>query len=97
LQGDWSSDVCSSDLGAQQVVSPPRLRSARQRYFDFQRATASRENLSIRRPLPQQGSPKLSISRLISMVATAKRPFAPRSAFLPRSEERRVGKDCIYM
>src|SRR5205807_7833190 len=70
LQGDWSSDVCSSDL-----PSRPRVSSASLRYV---RSTSveSREGAK-------------------AMVC---RPFlrndSATSRAQPRSEERRVGKEC---
>src|SRR5256885_3815798 len=61
LQGDWSSDVCSSDLSGC--------------------ATSSASRRKTRRSLPT----------FLHISATAAR--ATPSA-IPRSEERRVGKEC---
>src|SRR5437867_3724813 len=71
--GDWSSDVCSSDLGAASVRSRPSSRGCR----GCRRGRALR-----RRRAPGQRE-----------AAAHHRPRI-RARRRPRSEERRVGKEC---
>jgi uncharacterized protein with ParB-like and HNH nuclease domain len=41
LDGDWSSDVCSSDLGGHQIVDPNYNRTEYQYILDGQQRTTS--------------------------------------------------------
>src|SRR5207248_7217524 len=83
--GDWSSDVCSSDLkpvepppAPETAIAPPAPRNA-----------ASAHSRST--PPPPDGKPScLSRGRL----QPANRRFAALPTTLGRSEERRVGKEC---
>src|SRR5256885_10073308 len=75
LQGDWSSDVCSSDLdaAAHHLLVFVKERVPADQLLEVHRVHAS----------PNPGS--------ISPVSF-RQVLGPRS--LPRSEERRVGKEC---
>src|SRR3546814_1133092 len=66
---DWSSDVCSSDLGPDGLIVEPGV---------FVRAAGCNRG----DPAPVQG--------LAEACETERHPFADR-----RSEERRVGKECV--
>src|SRR3546814_20889839 len=78
---DWSSDVCSSDLGPENQGS--------------ERSIASREY----RQLPAAPmSPRWGIygeSRSRQHKRDPIRPFRPTHRWRWRSEERRVGKECV--
>src|SRR5256885_7016057 len=79
LQGDWSSDVCSSDLEREELgrraATPPK------------RAV---EVIGIRRPLQQWLKDEGDGARAGQFL----RKGGPRHAPARRSEERRVGKEC---
>src|SRR3712207_7419338 len=74
---DWSSDVCSSDLGARLAALPRARPDDRQRaqvlHGALDRVAHPRAGLSQDEPAP---------------------PAHQRQPGLPRSEERRVGKEC---
>src|SRR3546814_5273500 len=74
---DWSSDVCSSDLGGRLAVAGPPLRLA----------------LSSRR-LRQFGQDAISEPTNARRFAVAIAGMV-RSNDMIRSEERRVGKECV--
>src|SRR3546814_18300405 len=96
---DWSSDVCSSDLPAERqlhglAADGPDLPALN---TDRRRPTWS---LGFRPLLPREG-PILLIAWACNRsgkLATISRwgclPSSPASS-LPRSEERRVGKECV--
>src|SRR5256885_11365270 len=74
LQGDWSSDVCSSDLASSWMSSSDRGRS---------RPVVKSSSTTV----DPGGNPP---SSRISGTLIASRP---QGWILPRSEERRVGKE----
>src|SRR3546814_1150840 len=79
---DWSSDVCSSDLAAK--LSLPLLR---------QRVSASGERLERAGLTPRLLGRRWASARdALAPVARVLPQLDPR---LPRSEERRVGKECV--
>src|SRR5256885_6936812 len=75
LQGDWSSDVCSSDLASD--VSSGTTRASRQKISATPMAFAWVSMAPLGLPV---------VPEVYEMMAT--------SSALPRSEERRVGKEC---
>src|SRR5207237_3971208 len=80
---DWSSDVCSSDL-ALSIISLT---------FPFVFQGNSCNNFSIR------FSARYSISHIHlvrSLIQTLWSPFFPHDPSGNRSEERRVGKECMH-
>src|SRR5256885_3122138 len=79
LQGDWSSDVCSSDLGRSLASKSCSARST-----PVIIVNASAETLA------HCGTFICSMSHGIR----AGSPRAPAAAIALRSEERRVGKEC---
>src|SRR3546814_15446974 len=97
---DWSSDVCSSDLG-RQCSNQPSL---------FAACCEARANQATRgrlRPLPSAG-PAASAEQGVRRQNIWHRPWRKlaecrprlwvdimRRAFGVRSEERRVGKECV--
>src|SRR3546814_20642063 len=107
LISDWSSDVCSSDLGA----SFANVRDGRDEAPATPTAAenAAAEQAQALPPLPEEG-----VARLLGLANAAKEPLrafliqhssnAERAFFLriaqrllppsPRSEERRVGPEC---
>src|SRR5690348_18166004 len=89
--GDWSSDVCSSDLGYQRVSG--RLRQLAEGH------PASAEALyycgvSIFQSAEGMGKPAAlaAAEEYLKRAVSSKPDYAP--AHLERSEERRVGKGC---
>src|SRR5205807_7707385 len=90
LQGDWSSDVCSSDLTVSRAVN----QSQNERFEGRDSAPATPGE-------PRKGSPLRNVAiLLIAMVVVSLLVLSgviprlrARSA-LARSEERRVGKEC---
>src|SRR5256885_1368502 len=72
LQGDWSADVCCSDLVASVVVV----------WLTETLAPVAPVRVKVTPPMP--GSP----------MSWTPLPFVSFHTKLPRSEERRVGKEC---
>src|SRR5207248_4871923 len=85
--GDWSSDVCSSDLFTE-ILSW----SARTRHQEPAEGSAILER-STCAPAPNSGNSVLCRSQL-RLVTTLGRVTAGKDAWESRSEERRVGKEC---
>src|SRR5205807_6366699 len=92
LQGDWSSDVCSSDLRDPSWALPDRG-------VEFHRTPADWPNMALR---VAAHLPRLVVLLAVFLLAgatltygAAKRLSAPSGKPVPaaRSEERRVGKD----
>src|SRR5207247_7042537 len=79
---DWSSDVCSSDLKAQQVV--------REVGMSAEALRASLHTIRLGEMKAQDGKKRLIEANLRLVVSIAKR-YTNRGL---RSEERRVGKEC---
>src|SRR5205807_4270607 len=85
LQGDWSSDVCSSDLMAQtKAIAAGCKQACRFSFFysDFTIVPGPR--------LPSFAPSQLLQIQMLTSAYTAGRD----SASNVRSEERRVGKEC---
>src|SRR3546814_12925955 len=90
---DWSSDVCSSDLGMlgpmrqQQALPEARLSELETRWAEASLHEAEDANVLADRwetlPKPLKSEPRVVIA------------YADRAAELRRSEERRVGKECV--
>src|SRR5256885_5773150 len=76
LQGDWSSDVCSSDLRSERFAEAP-LNGWKQGVLADGFTKSAEPLRAWRRP------PGASFRRALR-----------RAACWPRSEERRVGKEC---
>src|SRR3546814_7243616 len=74
---DWSSDVCSSDLGALKLAAGMTVRDAQ--------APGRFEPLNV---------PDFALTLKDSRIAATGSLRAPRNDAL-RSEERRVGKECV--
>src|SRR5256885_15374799 len=88
LQGDWSSDVCSSDLSWGLGKS---IRNFTKRPSTHA-VLASAASLSI--AATDTGPPSVERGKQKSAPKGAK-PSIPKGRFPPtRSEERRVGKEC---
>src|SRR5205807_7413720 len=79
LQGDWSSDVCSSDLDRSRLATLTR---------PFGPPSPRGRGLSAR--LERTVDPRLSGEPFEFSVFR----FTPSLTTQPRSEERRVGKEC---
>src|SRR3546814_14103662 len=77
---DWSSDVCSSDLGRRVSGAEP------------ERTTAEEST-------PSSSDRRIAIDAIVvGAMAQAVAPFAELAEVTPertRSEERRVGKECV--
>src|SRR3546814_12999018 len=84
---DWSSDVCSSDLPSltplrRQCITP-HLASAR----------ARKETMKAKKtPAKKVVKPKAAAKPVAKKSAAAKKPAPSKGG---RSEERRVGKECV--
>src|SRR3546814_7924153 len=78
---DWSSDVCSSDLG-----NSPDDRSSR---FPLQRRVRGGRALRARAPGAARGA------RAVDGADRDDAGFDGRAGLETRSEERRVGKECV--
>src|SRR5439155_16929093 len=79
---DWSSDVCSSDLGTEAEAVAKPVGSARElRQFFTADVVEEIELLRAMRETTQSGAQKAHLAPRVTMRAE-------------RSEERRVGKEC---
>src|SRR5205807_5192528 len=90
LQGDWSSDVCSSDLGA---------RTGTLSLTDNAGGSPQIMTLSGNGTAPGVGLAPTSLDFGNQLLATTSAPMTVTltntgAAALTRSEERRVGKEC---
>src|SRR3546814_1205877 len=88
--GDWSSDVCASDLGRKDLlkgrVTAQAVESGAVEIFSAARGKARVRRK--RRLISWQ-------ERLERAPAPAGSPLRPRRQAGRRSEERRVGKECV--
>src|SRR3546814_11086614 len=91
---DWSSDVCSSDLlGGDGQSAYDRRQSGH-----LERAADLSVRLGIFRPVPEadrlrHGDGRAGEGSMMSVYVVGS--AAAGTAFLSRSEERRVGKECV--
>src|SRR3546814_16939478 len=86
---DWSSDVCSSDLGHQPRSVDRRLAEA-----GAKRIMMGAQPVKLRIELIQMGEVAQADRATAHLVLIGGTDAAPRRADL-RSEERRVGKECV--
>src|SRR5205807_4806237 len=85
LQGDWSSDVCSSDLTASTVTGrPPASEDPATHSSPSDPSADATAHVS---PLPQATAEYTTAPELAVRLVANVHQF-------PRSEERRVGKEC---
>src|SRR5205807_6645039 len=84
LQGDWSSDVCSSDLTEIRLASRP-----------FGRPTLDNFDI-VETAIPAPGAGEIAVRNLVLSLDPYMRGRMSdaKSYAAPRSEERRVGKEC---
>src|SRR5207245_7494466 len=92
---DWSSDVCSSDLGLDAAAEPAG--QVRRSSFPFARAVprlpqpeGSEVEILRVRGIDDEGRDELGGIRLVQPV------YRRDETGIARSEERRVGKDCRF-
>src|SRR5205807_5029218 len=91
LQGDWSSDVCSSDLAAQDKYKGQ---------FKLAGLKLSNENYGVGVKKGDSATLNKVNDALTSMVSdgswqkAVEKNFGPADYKNERSEERRVGKEC---
>src|SRR6266850_5277937 len=85
LQGDWSSDVCSSDLGPQRLA---------QEMGKFLAAANKDPQLAGVQTLWRAGVPQLHVDVDREKAKALGVPLNDLFDTLARSEERRVGKEC---
>src|SRR3546814_17550808 len=85
---DWSSDVCSSDL----LV--PDLRRVLDR-FESGRVGRPLRTTEIALPRTGRDHQDVVVDGAFLHAHQAVRGHAPRHLVQPRSEERRVGKECV--
>src|SRR3546814_11066305 len=91
---DWSSDVCSSDLLPGGHKGPLRERWRRRAPAEGE-AAMTMERLDAA-PWPDEGVP-LEVAKGTLVVLHGKLPHGsgPNRSSVSRSEERRVGKECV--
>src|SRR3546814_17930333 len=86
---DWSSDVCSSDLPTIRMIDAQTGQAdADVRMADAGRRSDFGVNVAYQRRDPRFGD-------YISAGVTVSLPFFTRNRQNARSEERRVGKECV--
>src|SRR3546814_17545588 len=83
---DWSSDVCSSDLSCGAVTQRNLAESAAL-------ATASLPRAG--QPSNDSGHPRRAAGRCVQAASGGAAPRRTAGSGLARSEERRVGKECV--
>src|SRR3546814_15963213 len=89
---DWSSDVCSSDLVA--LFAP-----ARRIRTDFEKARATvtlADGRVLSAPLVIAADGRYSPSRAEAAIKVNTWSY-PQTGIVARSEERRVGKECVSL
>src|SRR3546814_9230492 len=84
---DWSSDVCSSDL-EHRVIAAASLGDIVQQHRDILRAPRSD-------PVDQAGRAGMILLQLALLDSVQEPDGADRVLVDGRSEERRVGKECV--
>src|SRR3546814_17388900 len=94
---DWSSDVCSSDLGEQRDVELHQARELRlqhlaQRGSDRRMVAPQREDAEAAQQVEVAPA-----GDVVEVWALAAREVHVIAEGLQRSEERRVGKECVSM
>src|SRR3546814_14272615 len=82
---DWSSDVCSSDLFREQLNTTPQI---------FWSAVRVEEAMR-RMDIDKEGVTQLALDLGFSAPGNFSRFFKEHTGVSPRSEERRVGKECV--
>src|SRR5205807_6739083 len=88
LQGDWSSDVCSSDL----APAPPRNSGTPGQPVARRRQAQQALLQALKR---RQGNPQAVIGRVEENQRIFERNYlGALMELIERSEERRVGKEC---
>src|SRR3546814_2140456 len=93
---DWSSDVCSSDLGIDASGLPRGGGEPRQEVEII--PSCRRETLDARRPSTHSGIPPAAPLRYPPAMAQNHLYLVDGSGYIFRaykSEERRVGKECV--
>src|SRR5205807_7883832 len=86
LQGDWSSDVCSSDLGGSGDVPAPASAAPTVTITATNQAAVTRSMVN--------GGQAFGRSQPFSVAGGAAAQSIGSAAVALRSEERRVGKGC---
>src|SRR3546814_11862058 len=84
---DWSSDVCSSDLWVGHLLPPSYV-------FEGMRAIVAGQSMPIAALCGALALARAQIVAASWCFARVHR-YAVRSGLLARSEERRVGKECV--
>src|SRR3546814_19973618 len=90
---DWSSDVCSSDLLADDVAAFPQ--AGVYRVIDVESSGIHIENNPYNRQLERCLAEGASAVDATSAVLTSYVDGAPKLRGKQRSEERRGGKECV--
>src|SRR2546426_1423136 len=91
LQGDWSSDVCSSDLQRLEWVRGAKEASTLMAELDLARSVLAKEEAEFMR----SGDAVSEAERKATDAEQAlERLRADQASQRERSEERRVGKEC---
>src|SRR5207248_8197642 len=88
--GDWSSDVCSSDLRLNEHDVPFIDEIHRLDRELMEIVYPAMEDFQIDRIVRKEAAVKIDLAKFTMIAATT------RPTLLTRSEERRVGKECRY-
>src|SRR3546814_17991306 len=96
---DWSSDVCSSDLITDDASGEQSLKGAKGAAFAKKMKATATHNEKIARTAAPNGKPPkfrpLQLATLVDAVPSGNDWFHEIKYDGYRSEERRVGKECV--
>src|SRR3546814_13116386 len=90
---DWSSDVCSSDLTAVPDSDKMLVIARTQRLDEVERKTLGISLFMI--DVDREGLTHFPIEKAGTHTLTSSNVFFDNVRIEPRSEERRVGKECV--
>src|SRR3546814_13150131 len=92
---DWSSDVCSSDLGMIKDPAGPPKQRIRSGHFAPQENTSTHEHRELFTAPLDPARLSVPIPEPVLLKVAHTEPDEILSLLALRSEERRVGKECV--
>src|SRR3546814_8192152 len=92
---DWSSDVCSSDLKASPSSSSSSSSAFLRKFFDFLAPAFISCARKWGENFARSGWPESASARRQLLARSLRRPEQLRAIVATRSEESRVGKECV--